>query len=56
MWEKVLSGSESFITMVGNVFTFCAGNELCQMFLTVTFTSIGVGLLRRVTRAFGRAR
>lgn len=54
MWDNVLTGGEKFITLLGNVFTFCAGNELCQMFLTVTFIGIGVGFLRRVTRAFGR--
>lgn len=54
MWENVLTGGEKFITLLGNVFTFCADNELCQMFLTVTFIGIGVKYLGRVTHAFGR--
>ena len=54
--SSVVSGSSSFLSLLGSLFNFCAENELCQMFLTTTFTSIGVGLLRRVTRAFGRGR
>lgn len=53
-FESVAVGAPSFLTLVGSVFDFCVENEICQMFLTVTFFGIGIRMMRSVSRAFVR--
>lgn len=57
MWETIGNGVGSFVTNVLTpVGTFCASNEICLAFLSVTFVGLGVRMIRRVIGAFGRGR
>ena len=50
----VMTNSKSFLSLVSDIGNTCAENEICMAFLTVTFMTLGVRLLRRVISAFGR--
>lgn len=55
--EKVGSGSVSFLTgFVSPLLSMCASNPVCLVFLTVTFVFLGVLMVRRFVRSFGRRR
>lgn len=57
MWESITSGVGSFITgVVTPVAEFCTTNGIALAFLSVTFASLGVRILRRSISAFGRGR
>lgn len=57
MWETIGDGVGSFIeNVVTPVGTFCANNQICLAFLSVTFVGLGIRLLRRAISAFGRGR
>ena len=52
--NTVIEGSNSFLELVAKLFTMCAENEICQMFLTVMFFGIGLRKMKTVSRAFAR--
>lgn len=52
--NTVIGGSQSFLELIGKLFTMCAENEICQMFLTVMFFGIGLRKMKSVSRAFVR--
>ena len=57
MWEKITSGVGNFISgVVTPVATEVSQNEIALAFLAVTFTTLGVRMLRRIISAFGRGR
>ena len=57
MWEKITSGVSSFISgVVTPVASEVSQNEIALAFLAVTFTTLGVRMLRRIISAFGRGR
>lgn len=48
---------ESFLTdIVTPVFNTCTSNNLCLIFLGISFVGIGIRYMKRITRAFGRGR
>lgn len=57
MWKTIGDGASSFIeNVLTPVGTFCTSNEICLLFLSVTFVGLGVRMIRRVIGAFGRGR
>lgn len=57
MWEKITSGVGNFISgVVTPVASEVSQNEIALAFLAVTFTTLGVRMLRRIISAFGRGR
>lgn len=57
MWEKIATGVTNFNTdVLKPVTTVCTENELVIAFLSATFITLGVRILSRVVRAFGRGR
>lgn len=57
MWTTIGSGVTSFTTgVLTPVTNVCTTNPIALAFLSVTFVSLGVRILRRVIGAFGRGR
>lgn len=55
--QKGISNNlDNFLKLINKIGDVCVNNEVCVLFLTATFVSIGVHLLRKVVRAFGRGR
>ena len=54
--ERIFSGADNFLGLVTKVGDTCVNNEICVLFLTATFVSLGIRMLRRVIGAFGRGR
>ncbi len=52
----VVDRSDDFLGLVTKIGDTCVNNEICLAFLTVTFMSLGVRLLRKIISAFGRGR
>lgn len=47
---------DNFLNLINKIGDMCINNEICVLFLTASFVGIGVHLLRKVVRAFGRGR
>ena len=57
MWATISGGVTTFISgILLPVANFCTSNGICLAFLTVTFISLGVRILRKSISAFGRGR
>ncbi len=57
MWATITGGVTTFISgILVPVANFCTSNGICLAFLTVTFVSLGVRILRKSISAFGRGR
>lgn len=57
MWATITGGVTTFISgILIPVANFCTSNGICLAFLTVTFVSLGVRILRKSIGAFGRGR
>lgn len=57
MWETITNGVSSFVSgVLTPVTTVCTTNPIALAFLSATFVSLGVRVLRRVIGAFGRGR
>lgn len=54
--DRIFSGADNFLGLVTKVGDTCVNNEICVLFLTATFVSLGIRMLRRVIGAFGRGR
>lgn len=55
--QKGISNNvDNFLKLINKIGDVCVNNEVCVLFLTATFVGIGVHLLRKVVRAFGRGR
>ena len=55
MWATITGGVTTFISgILVPVANFCTSNGICLAFLTVTFVSLGVRILRKSIGAFGR--
>ena len=46
----------SFLSVVGSVLEFVMGNDLCLIFLGISFLGIAIRYMKRITFAFGRGR
>ena len=56
LFDTVSANAGDFLDLVGNVGSTCMNNEICLAFLSITFISLAVRMLRRVIGAFGRGR
>lgn len=56
VYNKISNNFDNFLELVNKIGNACVNNEVCVLFLTATFVGIGVHLLRKVVRAFGRGR
>lgn len=57
MWSTITTGAGEFITgIVSPVLNVCASNAIVLLFLSVTFISRGVSVIRKMIGAFGRGR
>lgn len=56
IYNKVSNNFDNFLELVNKIGNACVNNEVCVLFLTATFVVLGVNLLRKVVRAFGRGR
>lgn len=57
MWDTISDGAAEFISgVLTPVTTVCTTNPIALAFLSVTFVTLGVRILRRVIGAFGRGR
>lgn len=57
MWATISGGVTTFISgILLPVANFCTSNGICLAFLTVTFISLGVRILKKSIGAFGRGR
>ena len=57
MWDTITGGVGSFVSgFLEPIATFCTQSEVPLAFLSVTFLSLAVRMLRKTIRAFGRGR
>lgn len=56
VYNKLSNNFDNFLKLVNKIGDFCVNNEICVLFLTATFVGLGVHLLRKVIRVFGRGR
>lgn len=54
--DTVAQNADDFIGLVTKIGDVCVNNEICIAFLTVTFMTLGVRMVGRIIRAFGRGR
>lgn len=55
-FQILFKNLDNFLKLINKIGDVCVNNEVCVLFLTATFVCIGVHLLRKVVRAFGRGR
>lgn len=57
MWTTVTTGASNFVTgVVTPAMNLIGSNAICLMFLSVSFTFLGIKAVRRVVGALGRGR
>lgn len=57
MWENITTGATNFVTgVVTPAINLVGTNPICLMFLSVSFTFLGIKAVRKVVSALGRGR
>lgn len=57
VWETIIDGVSKFVSgVLAPVTNVCTTNPIALLFLSATFVTLGVRVLRRVISAFGRGR
>ena len=56
VYNKLSNNFDNFLELVNKIGNACINDEVCVLFLTVTFVVLGFNLLRKVVCAFGRGR